>query len=470
MKKLLSLVLAVGLSFGLCFASANGLNKVYADDYIINDDPDSSYSEEDPYTKDLYRFAICPHIILNQETGCYDIDIYIASTNRYFSNFEADLKFVLEDKKTGLHSTKISIKQYVNGNFTANLKDGVLSMVFNATQNVDLSKGIGWGWNYYLKAFTIETDIKSTFSVDYNTSISKELYLQGGKIKSAGVMSLWKNVIDFEECEVENEGMVVLGDYDFDGMITINDLVAAQYYLVNHVSFDDIVLDDMLNSTCLQFLQMYLCDIIPYYEYVERIFETAELYDSTLPYGRCDKYWDYEYWEGKTFTTDAQGYKYLGEDKYGNYHIWNDTLGYKFFIEPKDEILYDGKLWTYEIREDGRMVTPCTGHDSMWGDLYWIYSTDAQFIKYGVFNILNVWDEDYWSTQTPNAEDDESSGSWEYKGKDIFGNKHYWGENGFKFFTVTNGYDGRIAFRYLISPTDNKILIICVNGNFGFYY
>ena len=461
MKKVLSLIMAVGLSFGLCFASVNGLNKIYADDYTINDDSDSSFYEEDPYTKNLDHFAIFPQIILNQETGCYDIDIYIASTNQYFSNFEADLKFLFEDKNMGLSSTKISIKQYVNGNFTANMKDGVLSMVFNATKNIDLSKGLTKGFDqdrisaYCLKAFTIKTDIKYT-------NISKGFYLQNGEIRSAGVMRLdefGKEVRYFEECEVENEWRVVLGDYDFDGMITINDLVAAQYYLVNHVSFSDMILDAMLNSICLQYLQMYLCDIMSYYEYADQIFHVVEPYNM-LPYKRCDRYWDYEYWEGKTFTTDAQGYKYLGADKYGNYHIWNDSLGYKFFIEPKEKNSYYGKLWTYEIKEDGKMVNSGIGHVSNWGDLYMIYGTENQF-EYigGAFKILNTWDEDYWSAQTPNAEEDESSGNWEYKGKDVFGNKHYWGENGFKFFTDPDGITG---FRYLIDPVDNKILIIAV--------
>ena len=469
MKKLLSLILAVGLTFGICFVGLTGYNVVHAEEkeYGGTDDWDYSSSEHDPYTERAYDFHILPQIILNQETGCYDIDIYIGSSNKYFSNFEANLKFYYYDGDEKVFpSAKITFKQYVKGNFTANMKNGVLSMVFNATQNVELSEDRITYEDFSLKAFTIKTDIEhSSAPVDLSKDIGKGFYFYDGTIKSAGVMSSDRQVIPFEYCEVSDEGWVILGDYDLDGSVTINDLIAAQYYLVNPATFIDPVLDSMLDSNALQYLQMYLCEFIPYVEYSMYIAQMTD--QARLPYDRCDRYWDYEYWADKTYATDSEGYSYLGEDRYGNYHVWNDTLGYKFFIEPKGSNLY-GTLWCYEIDETDKMVLPNSGHISMWGDLYWIGDTEREFKL--SFNILSGWDENYWSSQTPNPEDDESEGKWNYKGKDALGNKHYWGKNGFKFFTVKMDAYFTVAFRYIVSPTDNKVLILAIEEKAIFGY
>ena len=278
MKKLLSLVLAVGLSFGFCFASANGLNKVYADEVgqVVVD--------EEMYTKDTSYFLFSPQVVLNQETGCYDIDINVQSSNEYFSNFEAQIDFgspffSSSDSsstssigiKADLLSAKVTVKQYVKGNAAASLKNGTLRVVFNAPENIKMNDLGGAG--YGIKVFTAKTDIK------YGDCVASDieggcfdigLWLEDGEVKSAGVMHFdGHRVVVFEECKLEFGSVLCLGDYDFDGTLTINDLIAAQYYLTNDVYFDhDDALNHMLNSVSLQYLQMYLCESISYGEYV----------------------------------------------------------------------------------------------------------------------------------------------------------------------------------------------------------
>lgn len=283
MKKLLSLIMAVGLSFGLCFASANGLNKVYADVGV---------GKQEDYAHDTSMFVVSPQVVLNQETGCYDIDISVLSTNEYFSNFEAEIVCRIMNRKGGnqkitegdssgsfiegdLPKAKVTTKQYVKGNAAASLKDGILSVVFNAPSNVALN--YNGGGMFGIKVFTVKTDLKYN---DYVLNDSEEgvfdigLWFTGGEVKSAGVMNLENRVVIFDRCDLyvqssHLDSMMCMGDYDFDGTLTINDLIAAQYYLTNRTEFIHLrTLNLMLDSVCLQYLQMYLCESISYGEYI----------------------------------------------------------------------------------------------------------------------------------------------------------------------------------------------------------
>ena len=289
MKKLLSLIMAVGLSFGLCFASANGLNKVYAADGV---------AELEDYAKNTSMFVVSPQVVLNQETGCYDIDINVLSANGYFSNFEAEIECRIMNRKGGnqkiiegdssgsfiegdLPKAKVTTKQYVKGNAAASLKNGILSVVFNAPSNVALNNfGYNGGAMFGIKVFTVKTDLKYN---DYVLNASEEgvfdigLWFTDGEVKSAGVMNLEKRVVIFDECGLDDriselDSMMCIGDYDFDGTLTINDLIAAQYYLTNRTEFLHLrTLNLMLDSVCLQYLQMYLCESISYFDYIEAV-------------------------------------------------------------------------------------------------------------------------------------------------------------------------------------------------------
>lgn len=330
MKKFLASILALCLLcssgiFGIrAFAVTEKTEKV--DDSVIHDD---SRTDSNNYTDDV--FAIAPYTILNQETNCYDIDIYVESSNKYFSNFEAEIYIDGENSKT----PKLSIEQYATGNFTAgitkNMDTGTtLNIVFNAPKNVDMSAGYVVNFNdenlFIFKLATIKTDIKQNVieegsELDSSTTVIRMgFYAEGGEVKTAGFIN-GNKVISFAETYVAETSRqpVLPGDYDFDGVLTVKDLITAQYYLTNHVYPESYFLMDMLTSTGLQYLQMYLCETISFSDYLISLYENAGMIAEK--WYECDTYWDYDYWGDEDFPTDEQGYKYLGEDRYGNYHV-----------------------------------------------------------------------------------------------------------------------------------------------------
>ncbi len=170
----------------------------------------------------------------------------------------------------------------------------------------------------------------------------------------------------------------------------------------------------------------------------------------------CDKYWDSEYWGNEDFPTDEQGYKYLGEDRYGNYHVWNERQGVKFFVKMGNSSF---GVHFYKIDENGKICNPDYYYNSFFGDEM-AYNGAEQLWQFKYVDQSGKSWYDYWDEANLDKRDSDdvmSYQGYEYKGTDKYGNKHYWNKTtGFKFFIR---FDGG-AFRYLISSKDNRLLIV----------
>ncbi len=278
MKKFLASILAVCL---LCSSVIFGV-RAYADigkgeEPVI---PNESQIYNDNNSEE--EFGVVPHVVLNQETGCYDLDIYVLTAIGYFSNFEAEISLYIDgaDNK----SRKLNVEQFAKGNFTAALTEGLLNIVFNATKNVDMSAGYvvndmnDYENIYIFKIATVKTDIKQNIRKNGSEDgsgmeIDRGIDIGGGEVKTAGFINENK-VINFgvTAVGVDSESSALPGDYDFDGALTVKDLIAAQYYLTNRVDLRDDLLMRMLNSTSLQYLQMYLCETISFSEYFKSVY------------------------------------------------------------------------------------------------------------------------------------------------------------------------------------------------------
>lgn len=459
MKKFLASILAVCL---LCSSVIFGV-RAYADigkgeEPVI---PNESQIYNDNNSEE--EFGVVPHAVLNQETGCYDVDIYVSTTIGYFSNFEAEISIYFADAE--IKNPKLSVEQFAKGNFTAALTKDMLNIVFNATKNVDMSAGYvvndmnDYENIYIFKIATVKTDIKQNIRKNGSedgsgTEIDRGIDIGGGEVKTAGFINENK-VINFGITDVGrgSDTPALPGDYDFDGALTVKDLIAAQYYLTNRVYLRDELLMRMLNSTSLQYLQMYLCETISFSEYFKSVYEEAGMIEKK--WYECDKYWDSEYWGNEDFPTDEQGYKYLGEDRYGNYHVWNERQGVKFFVKMGNSSF---GVHFYKIDENGEIKNSYNYYETFFGDEMF-YMGSEQLLQFRCENPYGrLWLE-YWNETWLEKQDSDSgvsSENYEYKGIDSYGSKYYWKKtNGFKFLTHY-GY----AFRYLISPKDNKLLIV----------
>ena len=459
MKKFLASILAVCL---LCSSVIFGV-RAYADigkgeEPVI---PNESQIYNDNNSEE--EFGVVPHAVLNQETGCYDVDIYVSTTIGYFSNFEAEISIYFADAE--IKNPKLSVEQFAKGNFTAALTKDMLNIVFNATKNVDMSAGYvvndmnDYENIYIFKIATVKTDIKQNIRKNGSedgsgTEIDRGIDIGGGEVKTAGFINENK-VINFGITDVGrgSDTPALPGDYDFDGALTVKDLIAAQYYLTNRVDLRCEFLMRMLNSTSLQYLQMYLCETISFSEYFKSVYEEAGIIEKK--WYECDKYWDSEYWGNEDFPTDEQGYKYLGEDRYGNYHVWNERQGVKFFVKMGDSSF---GVHFYKIDENGKICNPDWLYKQSFGDD--IFYSEGMYLFEAASPSGKSW-YDYWdetSLDKRDSDDVMSFKEYEYKGIDKYGNKHYWNKtNGFKFFT--RGYDFG-AFRYLVSEKDNRLLVV----------
>ena len=237
MKKFLASILAVCL---LCSSVIFGV-RAYADigkgeEPVI---PNESQIYNDNNSEE--EFVVVPHVVLNQETGCYDVDIYVSTTIGYFSNFEAEISLYIDgaDNK----SRKLNVEQFAKGNFTAALTKDMLNIVFNATKNVDMSAGYvvndmnDYENIYIFKIATVKTDIKQNIRKNGSedgsgTEIDRGIDIGGGEVRTAGFINENK-VINFGVTAVGGDSKIsaLPGDYDFDGALTVKDLIAAQYYL-----------------------------------------------------------------------------------------------------------------------------------------------------------------------------------------------------------------------------------------------
>lgn len=459
MKKFLASILAVCL---LCSSGIFGVG-AYADigKVVAAVIPNESQIYNDNNRDEV--FGVVPHAVLNQETRCYDVDIYVVTANGYFSNFEAEIRIHFAD--TEIKNPKLSVEQFAKGNFTAALTKDMLNIVFNATKNVDMSAGYvvndmnGYENIYIFKIATVKTDIKQNIRKNGSedgsgTEIDRGIDIGGGEVKTAGFIN-GNKVINFGFTDVgkDSDAPALPGDYDFDGALTVKDLIAAQYYLTNRVDLKCEFLMRMLNSTSLQYLQMYLCETISFSEYFKSVYGEAGMIDKK--WYECDKYWDSEYWGNEEFPTDEQGYKYLGEDRYGNYHVWNEKQGVKFFVKMGGS---EFGVHFYKIDENGEIKNPYNYYETFFGDEMF-YMGSEQLLQFRCENPYGrLWLE-YWNETWLEKQDSDSgvsSENYEYKGIDSYGSKYYWKKtNGFKFLTHY-GY----AFRYLISPKDNKLLIV----------
>lgn len=466
MKKFLASILSVCL---LCSSVIFGV-RAYADigkgeEPVI---PNESQIYNDNNSEE--EFVVMPHVVLNQETGCYDVDIYVSTTIGYFSNFEAEISLYIDgaDNK----SRKLNVEQFAKGNFTAALTKDMLNIVFNATKNVDMSAGYvvndmnDYDNIYIFKIATVKTDIKQNIRKNGSedgsgTEIDRGIDIGGGEVRTAGFINENK-VINFGVTAVGGDSKIsaLPGDYDFDGALTVKDLIAAQYYLTNRVELRDELLMRMLNSTSLQYLQMYLCETISFSEYFKSVYEEAGMIEEK--WYKCDKYWDSEYWGNEDFPTDEQGYKYLGEDRYGNYHVWNERQGVKFFVKMGDSSF---GVHFYKIDENGKICNPDYYYESFFGDEMDYFGAE-QLWQFKYDNPSGKSWYDYWDETNLDKRDSDdvmSYQGYEYKGTDKYGNKHYWNKTtGFKFFIR---YE--CAFRYLISSKDNRLLIVSYEEKWG---
>lgn len=459
MKKFLASILAVCL---LCSSGIFGVG-TYADIGKVEAAviPNESQIYNDNNRDEV--FGVVPHAVLNQETGCYDVDIYVVTANGYFSNFEAEIRIHFAD--TEIKNPKLSIEQFAKGSFTAAITKDMLNIVFNATKNVDMSAGYvvndmnGYENIYIFKIATVKTDIKQNIRKNGSedgsgTEIDRGIDIGGGEVKTAGFIN-GNKVINFGFTDVgkDSDAPALPGDYDFDGALTVKDLIAAQYYLTNRVDLRCEFLMRMLNSTSLQYLQMYLCETISFSEYFKSVYGEAGMIDEK--WYECDKYWDSEYWGNEEFPTDEQGYKYLGEDRYGNYHVWNEKQGVKFFVKMGGS---EFGVHFYKIDENGEIKNSYNYYETFFGDEMF-YMGSEQLLQFRCENPYGrLWLE-YWNETWLEKQDSDSgvsSENYEYKGIDSYGSKYYWKKtNGFKFFTHYGS-----AYRYLISPKDNKLLIV----------
>ena len=472
MKKFIALILTLLLCSGLIATSkivkVNALEEIGSGEIGDNEIGNSS----------VY---VSPNIIINQESGCYDIDIYVGATTKYISNFAVKIGLAYPGSRFSgeVLQTKTSAQSYVggtisSGNIEGDVEYAKFRVVFNATKNVDLS-AIGYTLNrgsdllYFGKIAKIKTDIKIANIVDTEKTheVLLGLFIDGGEIESAAYINDNKKVVNYDNLnEVENIAML-LGDFDFDGELTARDLVTAQYYYVNDIMLigggNEGFLTEFCRRSALQYLQMYLCEQITYSEYIasvadamngggggggsEEVVPDESNKEAIYPDGNegdfYDVFWDYDYWNKQNPVTDELGNIFYGEDRHGNYHLWlkneDDENSYiRIFLVTKDNHY---NLYTYSL-QNGRVVIE-----------------NYSEIDLGGVNFIDVWDESYWKNKTEAEEN-----GYIIKGLDEYGNMHIWAKDmtsiggmALKSFQTPDDEDPYI---YIISPKDNKILIV----------
>lgn len=197
------------------------------------------------------EFSCEPSITIDPETGNLGVDIYIFHQNKLgFTNFEARIPF----KGDMGNVTDVTLCKGVAGNADANIvkgDDGVnyLNVIFSASKPVvseaEKVTPNGGDPDYYTsfyipKIMSIKTDKKAEteisdgiFSVKNLQFISsqdpKDFVIEAGYKTNDGAIKpfQYKGICGFLA--------LIPGDFDFDGEITIKDVIAAQYYYVNGV-------------------------------------------------------------------------------------------------------------------------------------------------------------------------------------------------------------------------------------------
>lgn len=245
MKKIFCLIIA----FGIFVTSGIFATTARAEEYVTDSEEGALFSCE-------------PSITIDPETGNLGVDIYAYHGNKVgFTNFEARIPF----KGDMGNVTDVTLCKGVAGNADANIvkgDDGInyLNVIFSASKPVVSGeiKVRGFGGNpdgsvsyslfYVPKIMSIKTDKKAEIEITDGVlsvkdlsfimapQVMEELNIEAGYKNNEGQMRTFqlKTMCAFSA--------LVPGDFDFDGEITIKDVIAAQYYYVNGVeamSFGD---------------------------------------------------------------------------------------------------------------------------------------------------------------------------------------------------------------------------------------
>lgn len=319
MKKLLSLIMALAVVFTAGMISSVNKTEVKA--------------EGEDYEEVALGFGVYAKI--NAETGCYDFVLYAVSREENgviptFSNYKLDFYIgivksgedVYDDEGFAIDSDEgrqaMTMLENFNFSFTSNLSGNITtekwawnireddctadgwepdsctpefrcSIKYNGDENADFAKGtVLYGVdenneadlnkkNHLLIIGIVSTNISPIIiQNDYGTFICDlDIYgwLEGGYMKGKKVVSIYPEFYNFL-------GKQLTGDFDFDGQITIKDLILGQYYLScsqfdnNMMWFQmltDITPGQEMEETgmrfginSLQYLKMFLCDKISF--------------------------------------------------------------------------------------------------------------------------------------------------------------------------------------------------------------
>lgn len=232
MKKIFCLIIAFGIfvTSGI-FATTARAEEIYADDS---------------------EFSCEPSITIDPETGNLGVDIYVFHENKLgFTNFEARIPF----KGDMGNVTEVTLCKDVAGNADANIvkgTDGInyLNVIFSASKPVvsgeakykynGASDDEKYSYIYIPKIMSIKTDKKAEteiadgiFSVKnlqfMSSQDTEDFIIEAGYKDNNGAIKAFpvKGICGFLA--------LIPGDFDFDGDITIKDVIAAQYYYVNGV-------------------------------------------------------------------------------------------------------------------------------------------------------------------------------------------------------------------------------------------
>lgn len=283
-----------------------------------------------------------PTLIIDPETGCYGFDFYLLTRGiDVFSNFKAKVRVGGENAK----DLKFSYKKddNVKGTLTVNYVsspasgDPYFNLAFNAPENVTAKNKIEAEIEkpdggiliispvYYQRVARVVTDKEAKTEIrdgqmcfdmsfycitlgsvgpETGGETSKEDSVVGGMESEKGSdVYGYDNVVVSYQGDIGNEagymkdkklekfsevssgsflGMLC-GDYDFDGKITVRDLIAMQYYIVRDVQSFKTASEFgypnyIVSSATAQYLQMYLAGKISYGEmFINTIMENGEM-------------------------------------------------------------------------------------------------------------------------------------------------------------------------------------------------
>ena len=241
MKKIFCLIIA----FGIFVTSGIFATTARAEEYVTDSEEGALFSCE-------------PSITIDPETGNLGVDIYAYHENKVgFTNFEARIPF----KGDLGNVTDVTLCKGVAGNADANIvkgDDGInyLNVIFSANKPVvsEVEKvkpngdDSGFYTSFYIpKIMSIKTDKKAETEIsDGIFSVKNLQFIFSQDTKDFVIEAGYKDnngaIRTFQSKYICGFFALISGDFDFDGEITIKDVIAAQYYYVNGVeamSFGD---------------------------------------------------------------------------------------------------------------------------------------------------------------------------------------------------------------------------------------